>query len=212
MPTPEDYKTAIKLAKERLLPKNPKRIASMCGAVFEGSSAENIRLELNFLNRLVDITWPDFRMSYKENGKELSLQEQILLLHYMEGCLKGAEITGEWISYQDLPDGRFYMDAFVRRAKLPMLQAFGQKPELLLEAAKKLFNASPYDKGDISVVFKAFPYVPIVLLIWKGDEEFPPEGSILFDRSIKKIFSAEDIAWLAGMAVYPLIKVAKEMK
>ncbi len=206
----EDYKNAAQLAKKELIPKNPKRIASMCGAHFDGSSAENISLELVFLNRKVHITWPDLRMSYKDEKKELPIQEQVLLLHYMRGCLNGAEIVGEWISYKDLPDGRFYMDAFERRAKIPMLRVFGEKPELLPKVAKDLFNAVEHDEGDFSVLIKALPYVPVLLILWKGDDEFPPEGSILFDRGINKILSAEDIAWLSGMVVYPLIAKIKE--
>ncbi|RLB10937.1 MAG: hypothetical protein DRG27_02160 [Deltaproteobacteria bacterium] len=206
----DDYKNAAEIAKKELIPKNPKRIASMCGAHFDGSSADNISLELVFLNKKVHITWPDLNMFYKDSGKELPIQEQVLLLHYMRGCLNGAEVTGEWISYKDLPDGRFYMDAFVRRAKLPMLKAFGERPELLVKIAKELFNADEYDKGDYSVLIKALPYVPVVLIIWQGDEEFPPDGNILFDKGIEKIFSAEDIAWLSGMIVYPLAGKAKQ--
>jgi hypothetical protein len=47
------------------------------------------------------------------------------------------------------------------------------------------------------------------LIIWKGDDEFPPEGNILFDRNILQILSAEDIAWLSGMVVYPLIGMTR---
>ena len=207
----EDYKHAAEIAKEELIKKNPKRIASMCGAIFNGKRAEDISLEIDFLNRPVLIKWPDLNMFYKDEDKELSLQQQVLILHYMLGCLKGAEIVGEWISYQDIPDGRFYMDAFIRRAKIPFLKAFGERPELLIEAGKRLFNASPSDMGDFSITFRPLPYVPIVLLIWKGDEEFPPDGNILFDRGIQKILSAEDIAWLSGMVVYPLAALAKEL-
>jgi hypothetical protein len=46
-------------------------------------------------------------------------------------------------------------------------------------------------------------------MIWRGDDEFPPEGNILFDRSISHFLSAEDIAWLAGMIIYPLMGMAK---
>ncbi|MGC1405099.1 MAG: DUF3786 domain-containing protein, partial [Thermodesulfobacteriota bacterium] len=39
-------------------------------------------------------------------------------------------------------------------------------------------------------------------------EEFPPDGNLLFDASISKYLSAEDIAVLSGMVVYPLIGMA----
>jgi len=207
----EDYKNAAELTRKELISKNPKRIASMCGAAFNGESAESITLEIPFLNRDVVITWPELKAFHKDSQKELPIQEQVLLLHYMKGCLNGTEITGEWVSYQDIPDGRFYMDAFIRRAKLPMIRQFGEEPDLLMELAKRLYDAIPFDKGDSSVILKPLPYIPMVLLIWKGDEEFPPDGNILFDKGISKILSAEDIAWLSGMVVYPLIGKAKEM-
>lgn len=208
----EDYKNAAEITRRELVVKNPKRIASMCGATFNGESADNITMELLFLNKNAIISWPDLKVFYKHSQKELPVQEQVLILHYMKGCLNGVDITGEWISYQDMPDGRFYMDAFIRRAKLPMLKTFGERPELLLDLAKKLYNASPFHTGDISVIFKPLPYIPIVLLIWKGDEEFPPDGNILFDKGITRILSAEDIAWLSGMIVYPLIGKAREKR
>jgi hypothetical protein len=103
-----------------------------------------------------------------------------------------------------VPDGRFYIDAFQRRAKVPLVQAFGSKPELLSKVATEMYQATPFDRGDFSVVVRALPLVPVALVLWKGDEEFPPDGNILFDRTICKMLPAEDIAWLAGMVVYPL--------
>jgi hypothetical protein len=56
---------------------------------------------------------------------------------------------------------------------------------------------------------KALPLVPVALIIWRGVDEFPPEGNILFDKNILDLLSAEDVAWLSGMVVYPLIGMAK---
>jgi len=70
----------------------------------------------------------------------------------------------------------------------------------------------PFDQGDHSVVVRAFPLVPVALILWEGDDEFPPEGNLLFDRSISHILSAEDIAWLAGMIVYPIMGMAGDEK
>jgi Domain of unknown function (DUF3786) len=113
------------------------------------------------------------------------------------------------VSFQDLPDGRFYMDAFLKRAKDPLLKTFGTNPKRLVELASKVYDATPMEYGDISVVIKALPLVPVVLMLWQGDDEFPPDGNILFDRGISGILSAEDTAWLAGALVYPLAALAK---
>ena len=158
------------------------------------------------------ISWPDLSISYNNSDEEPPIQEQVLLLHYLYGAWSssGPAITGEWIAFQDVPDGRFYLDAFLKRAKDPLVRIFGHDPELLVEIATRVYDTMPFDHGDFSVVVRAFPLVPVALILWKGDEEFPPEGNILFDRNISDILSAEDIAWLAGMVIYPLIGMAKK--
>ena len=208
----DDYKQALALGKAELSGKNPNEIAGYAGAEMRGGGEENSCICFNFLNREILISWPDIEFSYnKTPEKEMSIQEKILLLHYLHGAYasKGPTVTEEWISFQEVPDGKFYLDAFHRRARDPLIRAFGEKPELLERLAKEAFQAVPADQGDVSVVVQALPLVPIELIIWAGDDEFPPSGNILFDRSIIDIISAEDIAWLSGMIVYPLMGMTK---
>jgi hypothetical protein len=211
MPRIDDYKQALKLASEQLSDKDPELLASFSGAVISRDREGRTGLVLNALNQQVSITWPDFTFASEKPEAEVPIQQQVLYLHYLCGAWSsnGPRATGEWISFQEIPDGRFYMDAFQRRAKNPMVMAFGKKPELLRKVATELYNAVPLNQGDVSVVVQALPLVPIALVLWKGDEEFPPEGNVLFDRSILGLLSAEDIAWLAGMVVYPMIGRAK---
>jgi len=212
MPRIDDYKQALKLASEQLTDKDPELLATLSGAVTGQDKEGRKTLILKALNQKVSITWPEFAFTSEKPGEEIPIQQQILYLHYLCGALSssGARVTGEWISFQEIPDGRFYMDAFQRRARNPMVMAFGEKPDLLLKIATELYGAVPFNQGDVSVVVRALPLVPIALILWKGDEEFPPEGNVLFDRSIIGILSAEDIAWLAGMVVYPMMGRAKQ--
>ncbi len=203
MPRIDDYKQALSLAKEELISKNPKRLADQAKGEFHLEGDVEV-VEIRFLNRRLAISWKDLTMKYLPQGNEPPLQEQVLVAHYLNG-LKQLAPKGNWISFQEIPDGRFYMDAFLRRAKVPLVKAFGDRPHLLLEIATSLYGATKGDQGDVSVVLEALPYVPVMLILWMGDEEFPPEGSILFDNTIVEILSAEDVAWLAGMVVYPLV-------
>jgi len=211
MPRIDDYKQALKLASEKLSDKNPDLVVSLSGAEIARDKEGRTKLLLNTLGQKVSITWPDFSFASEKAEAEIPIQQQVLYLHYLYGAWSssGARATGEWISFQEIPDGRFYMDAFQRRAKNPMVMSFGERPELLLKVATEMYGAAPFNQGDVSVVVRALPLVPVALILWKGDEEFPPEGNILFDRSIVGILSAEDIAWLSGMVVYPLIGKAK---
>ena len=100
------------------------------------------------------------------------------------------------------------MDAFIKRAKTPLIQTFGFKGAKMVEIASVAYDASKLDLGDYSVKVQSLPFVPVALLIWEGDDEFPPDGNLLFDKTIQNILSAEDIATLAGMVVYPMIGMA----
>ena len=209
MPRLDDYKQAVSLGKKELKDKNPKRIANLSGADFRADANGNVELSLKFLNNDVVISWPELDFSFEGSGEELPIQQQVILLHYLNGS-KGLQVAGDWISYQEVPDGRFYLDAFLRRAKNPMVKAFGNQPDLMVKLAMSAYGARPFDQGDVSVVLHALPMVPVALILWKGDEEFSPEGNILFDRTISDILSAEDIAWLAGMIIYPLMGMISE--
>ncbi len=211
MPRIDDYKKAFQIAKAELETANPKRIADQSGGTIIVDKQGNVTLRIRFLNRDLDIEWPSIKFSVAGSDEEVPIQQQVLVLHYLLGC-QGTKVEGQWVAYQEIPDGRFYLDAFVQRAKNPLLKAFGDNPELMSELAGSLYDAKPFDHGDVSVVVSALPKAPVALIIWKGDEEFPPEANILFDRSIQDILSAEDIAWLAGMVIYPLAGMAAKRK
>jgi hypothetical protein len=203
----DDYRKAFEIAKEELQNRNPHHVCRASGAlcIEEGTRLSSLRLM--FLNRPVTIGWPDGRVQ-QESGEEIPIKQKILVLHYLNGA-STKDLTGDLISYKDIPSARFYLDAFNRRVKHPLVQAFGEHPDRLPPIAEELFGASTSSLGDVSVQIQAFPKVPITLVIWKGDEEFPCDGTIIFDSSIGDILSAEDITELASHIVYPLIAKAK---
>ena len=92
----------------------------------------------------------------------------------------------------------------------PLLAGFGENPGILAEVASFL-NPRPGEGGDASVIVQAFPRVPVMLQVWAGDEDFPPEANVLFDRSVSGYMSSEDAAWLAGRVIYPLVGMAKDV-
>ena len=208
----DDYRQARELSRKGLSKKDSDLVARLSGAAVIEDNRDLRAISISFLGRELVISWPDMDFAYKDSDEEVPIQQQVLLLHYLDGASSsgGTALTGEWISFQDVPDGRFYMDAFIKRAKDPLLKTFGDNPGKMPRLASKAYDASSMDLGDFSVIVRALPLVPVALILWEGDEEFPPDGNILFDKSIYKILSAEDIAWLAGMVVYPLMGMAKK--
>jgi hypothetical protein len=119
-----------------------------------------------------------------------------------------ARPVGKWVAYREIPGASFYFGAFSKRAIDPLKKVFGNNLSGFHAAAAKLAG-KPISDGDAGYEFDIFPKVPVRLIVWEGDEEFAPEGNILFDESIGGILPVEDVAWLAGMLVYRLAALSR---
>jgi len=198
----DDYKNAKKIAVEKLSTKSFKDIIE--SSIFEQLEASVMKIP--FLNRVFSVTYPDFIFKdISDADKDIPIQEQVLILHYLMSETSG-EPTGNWVSYREIPGASFYFSAFMKRAVDPLKKVFGNNVSGFIEASKHL-NGSPIDIGDAGFEYRIFPRVPMQIILWKGDDEFPSEVNILFDEKIGEILSPEDIAWMAGMHVYRLISL-----
>lgn len=128
----------------------------------------------------------------------------ILILHYALKVLESLpRLSGEWLSFKELSQVEGYYPAFRKRSIEPILRKYGQKPEALLGALDKL-PAKRVEQGDIGIVIEAFSQVPVMITLWRGDDEFGPEANMLFDKSITGIFCTEDIVVLANIIAVQL--------
>jgi hypothetical protein len=209
MPRTDDYKAAIALAVAELQQINPKRLENRTGAhhFVEGGQEG---LSLAYFGQPRRITWPEVAVTPGGGGGEISLPEQILILHYLLKA-SGEPLTGSDIDFRQVPEGGFYWTAFVSRAQKPLLATFGSDLELYAKVAATL-GGEPQPLGDAAARFLAFPRVPITHVLWGGDEEFAPEATILFDATIPGYLPTEDIAALAGASVYRLMGAAYKLK
>jgi len=204
MPRIDDYKNAKKLAIEKLATGSFNSILRRTG--FE--TAVSDRFRVSFLNRVYHIGFPEFDFEDEvESEAEIPIQEQILILHYMQSPVPSLA-TDSWVSYREIPGASFYYSAFVKRAIDPLKKVFGQNVDDLLRAGE-ILGGKTIDTGDVGYEFRLFPNIRLRLILWAGDDEFPAEANIVFDENIKEILSPEDIAWLAGMLVYRLIALSK---
>jgi hypothetical protein len=203
MPRIDDYFNAAKIAIEALDKESPKEILSRSG--FK-TDAKGILVPL--LNRIYRIGIPGFAFGdTAPEPKDVPIQEQVLILHYLQaGGLQFP--TGNWIAYREIQGASFYFSAFVKRAIDPLKKTFGANIQGLVKAAEKL-GGQAIPAGDAGFEFRLLPRIPVQLILWEGDEEFPAEANILFDETIGDILSPEDVAWLAGMLVYRLMALSR---
>ena len=181
------YETAISMAHDKLLTLDKPEIVLKTGARLEHGE---------FL-----IPWMGEWRAI-ESGNDA---EKILWLHYLvsNGVKKP---TGELISYREVPSAQFYEPKFIARAVRPVVKRFGHAPAALIEAGVKLGGVKA-GHGDASVTVPLLPNLPVTYILWGGDEEFPAEGNILFDKCVTDWFVAEDLVVLASLGAYKLVSV-----
>jgi len=184
------YDDALTLAVEKLSKIPPEKVCEACGALYEGDE-----FILPWFNK-------------KRALSSASLPEKILWLHYLTANGLKNE-TGQLIAYREAAPALFYEPNFYKRAVKPLVNCFGKNPEKLIETGIAL-GGKTASLGDASVTINVLPYLPLTFIIWKGDDEFPPDGNILFDKSAKTWFAPEDLAVFASTAVYELIGITKK--
>lgn len=199
----DDFRQARDLAAQELARQGLQTIARRAG--FE--TVEDNALRAPFLDRSYRIAYPAFTfVDEADPSTQVPLQEQVLILHYLKGCRP--VLTNRWVAYRELPGAGFYFGAFVKRAVEPLKKVFGQNVSALKQAAVRL-SATPIATGDAGLRFDPLPYAPLQIIVWEGDDEFPPEANILFDASAGQYLSPEDAAWLASLTVYRLMALAR---
>lgn len=198
----EGFELAYELACKKLVSMDPEEICRRSGA----RSFDRDRIVINYLNSLYLVTLSSGEISLRDGKEEISLKDKILILHYLTQA-KGTLFTNKLITYGQIQGGKFYCPVFLKRNLDPILNCFGDQPELLIDVAKRLGgNRAGY--GDVSVSIDVFPMVRIFIILWRGDDEVPHGGNILFDGNISDYLTSEDVCVLCETLVWKLVRMA----
>jgi hypothetical protein len=204
---PKNLQLAYSLAREKLSGMDIKQQCLRSGAQYVHPDG----ITIEYLNQSYVIAIPDVEISLgdspghsdgQESRDNIDLRDRILMLHYLIAA-KGTPATGKLIGFRQLPGGIFEHTGFSREVLAPLLERFGKEPERLVEAAANMGGSSAA-YGDLAVSIKAFPNVPVVIVLWRGDDEFAPNASMLFDSTVTDYLSTEDLSVLCARIVEKL--------
>jgi len=202
------YNLAFKLAGEQLAATGDlERQCIKSGAGYKGAGSKEI-ITLEFLNQTYQVTLPGIDVSPVGGEAEVPTSDKVLILHYLT-LASGVPLSDKPIAFQELPEGANYMRTFSKRSIEPLVKYFGGEPERLVKVARRL-GGRKADYGDAAVTVNGFKMVPVTLMLWGGDEEFPPRGNILFDSTIPEYLSTYDITVLCDAITWRLVRFSKE--
>jgi len=133
-----------------------------------------------------------------------------LILHYLMRA-KNMEPSGRLLTFRELEGGNIYYDAFYRRAIEPLALEIGSTPAILLARAKRVGGVS-MNLGDASAKIPVFPRVPVVAVVWRGDDEVASSANILFDSTAGLHLHTEDLAAVGDLTADALVLSDEEWR
>ena len=145
---------------------------------------------LTLLGREFAISHPDYAIRALDEGKLPPLPVQTFLLRYLLES-KDVAWSGQWKTFREMPWGEMYIKPYTGRVLTRAAYTFSFKLNAFRAAAQKM-GAQEVKHGDAGCQFHLIGDYHMQILVWQGDEEFPPNAQILYSDNFAEGFAAED--------------------
>ena len=183
---------------------DPGRVAGRSGAAYLELGPGRGELRIALWGNVCILSWPELT-GWDSKDDLLSDLQQALLLYYLVTA-DDTPLTGKWVSFADLPNGRMYNSAFQGYSGDEIAKTY----DLNLEAFERACNLAGGKEvmvGNASFIFQALPRLPLMVTYWLGDEDFPSSCKTLFDESACHYLPIDACAVLGGMLARKLMAV-----
>ena len=136
------------------------------------------------------ISHPDYSIHRLVDDVVPPLPVQTFLLRYL---LEGKQVdwAGQWKTFREMPWGEMYIKPYTGRVLTRAAFTFSFKLAAFSAACEKM-GAVKLPHGDAGYQFQLLPGYHIQILIWQGDEEFPPNAQVIYSDNFAEGFAAED--------------------
>ena len=179
---------------------DPQEAAVRTGADFDGEA-----FTLRLVNAEYRITWPKYSIT-ADRADAFALKalpgQTFLLRWLLEG--KAAPARGEFKTFREMPWGELYIQPFTGRCLTRAAFTFGTRVAQFAAAMEKL-GARKLEHGDAGYELELLTGYAMRLIVWEGDDEFPPNSQILYSDNFADSFAAEDRV-VAGDILISVVK------
>ena len=168
-----------------------------------GAKWDGREFYVNLINREFAISHPDYAIRAMDGGSLPPLPTQTFLLRYL---LEGKTVAdnGTWLTFREMPWGVLYIKPYTGRVLTRAAFTFGTRIDAFRAACEKM-GATAVNHGDAGYQFHLLGGYRMQILVWEGDDEFPPNAQILYSDNFSDGFAAEDRV-VAGDILISVIK------
>ena len=121
-----------------------------------------------------------FEFDTDEDGTLEPAVRMYILIYLLNA--RDEPFSGRLVGPAGVAGGSFFFRGIHAIPEDELAEAFGKCPETLF-ARTKIFDCEPCDMGDASVRLTMLPRIPLTLVIWTGEDEFPARAQVLFDST-----------------------------
>ena len=176
----------------------PQEAADRTGAKWDGKE-----FYVKLIGREYAISHPEYALRALDGGPLPPLPVQTFLLRYLLES-KAAGWAGEWKTFREMPWGEMYIKPYTGRVLTRAAFTFGTRLAAFKAAAEKM-GATAVSHGDAGYEFDLIGNFRMRILVWEGDDEFPPNAQVLYSDNFAQGFAAEDRV-VAGDILISVIK------
>lgn len=133
----------------------------------------------------------------------------LFVIYYLLNA-KETIMQNEWISEKDIPGGSTFFRGPHEIPTSWISEKFNNRLSDFKLVCEKT-GGIELKKADAAFYFLITPRLPISLLFWDGDEDFPPEAKIMYDKSMIALLSL-DIIFALAVAICDRIGKAESEK
>ncbi|MBF0200983.1 MAG: DUF3786 domain-containing protein [Desulfamplus sp.] len=131
----------------------------------------------------------------KNGDAKLHPYFDIFIIHYLLS-VKNISASGIWISEKDIPGGSTFFRGPHEIPTHLVTEKFADAREFL-QGTRALQGVAVDNMGDAAVILEITPRIPVMVIYWERDEDFPAESKILYDETIIQHFPADVVYALA---------------
>jgi len=145
---------------------------------------------VNLLGKTYAVSHPDYSIRSLDGSNLPPLPTQTFLLRYLLES-KAVACAGQWKTFREMPWGELYIKPYTGRVLTRAAFTFGTRVAAFRAACEKM-GAVPVNHGDAGFRFDLVGNYQMQILVWEGDDEFPPNAQVLYSDNFEEGFAPED--------------------
>jgi hypothetical protein len=123
---------------------------------------------------------------------------ELSVINYLIGA-SDVPLICQWVSEKQFPSGPIFFRGNHEMPAKKMTHVFGDNREDFASTSLSL-GGKKVEGADIAFEFRIFPRLPVRLLLWLADDEFPARLSFLFDKTANLHFKLDGL-WAVGKLI-----------